>query len=79
MADGERVLPVPDQWKQCVWMQEPTYCNAYERSMREPDEFWALQAQSLNWVKRFTEIRNVSFVAASCAFISLETACSRPA
>ena len=43
-------------------MDEPSYRKAYERSLREPDEFWAEQAQSLNWVKRPTEIRDVSFV-----------------
>ncbi len=43
-------------------MDEPSYRKAYDRSLREPEEFWAEQAQSLNWVKRPTEIRDVSFV-----------------
>ena len=62
MANNELVFPVPEQWKRTAWMDEPSYRKAYERSLREPDEFWAEQAQSLNWVKRPTEIRDVSFV-----------------
>ena len=62
MASNELVFPVLDPWKRSAWMDEPTYRKAYERSLREPDQFWAEQAQSLNWVKRPTEIRDVSFV-----------------
>ncbi|NDZ16914.1 acetate--CoA ligase [Variovorax sp. WS11] len=62
MANNELIFPVPHQWKRSAWMDEPTYRKAYERSLREPDEFWAEQAQSLTWVKRPTEIRDVSFV-----------------
>lgn len=62
MANNELVFPVPDQWKRSAWMDEPSYRKAYDRSLREPEEFWAEQAQSLNWVKRPTEIRDVSFV-----------------
>lgn len=38
-----------------------TYRKAYERSLREPDEFWAEQAESLDWMERPSLIRDVSF------------------
>jgi acetyl-CoA synthetase len=61
VATNELVFPVPGQWKWRAWMDEPTYRNAYERSLREPDEFWAKQAESLDWMERPSQIRDVSF------------------
>ena len=28
----------------------------YEQSMSQPDEFWADQAQRIDWIKKFTKI-----------------------
>lgn len=61
MANSDLIFPVPDEWTWRGWMDEPTYREAYARSLREPQAFWAEQAKSLDWFKSPTRIRDVSF------------------
>jgi acetyl-CoA synthetase len=37
------------------------YAAQYERSIKDPDGFWAEQAKRLDWVKFPTKIKNTSF------------------
>jgi acetyl-CoA synthetase len=43
------------------WADKAGYQALYERSVRNPDGFWAEQAKTLNWIKPFTEVRNADF------------------
>lgn len=44
MSDNPRVFPVPESWKGKAWIDEDDYRRAYDRSLRDPDDFWAEQA-----------------------------------
>ena len=35
--------------------------SRYARSLAQPDEFWAEQAQRLEWIKPFTKVKNTTF------------------
>ncbi|MGH8758893.1 MAG: AMP-binding protein, partial [Burkholderiales bacterium] len=61
MTSDQLVFPVPDEWKWRAWMDEPSYHDAYERSLRNPHAFWAGQAKSLEWLTAPTKTRDVSF------------------
>jgi acetyl-CoA synthetase len=61
MADQDVVFPVPEEWKVKAWIDESGYRRAYERSLRDPDGFWAEQAARLDWYKAPSVIRDVSF------------------
>jgi acetyl-CoA synthetase len=37
------------------------YQQMYQRSVAEPDAFWAEQAQRIDWIKPFTRVKNTSF------------------
>jgi len=37
------------------------YVEKYQRSLQNPDAFWAEQAQVIDWIRSFTEIKDVSF------------------
>ena len=37
------------------------YDEMYSQSIREPEEFWSLQGDRLDWIKRFTKVKNVSY------------------
>lgn len=37
------------------------YREMYEQSISKPDEFWAEQAKSIDWIKPFTKVKNTSF------------------
>ncbi|MGQ0546311.1 MAG: acetate--CoA ligase [Betaproteobacteria bacterium] len=55
------VFPVPEAWKGSAWIDEEGYRRAYERSLRDPQGFWAEQAQRLDWARSPTRIREVSY------------------
>jgi acetyl-CoA synthetase len=61
MSNSELTFPVPDHWQRSAWIDEPTYRREYERSLREPQHFWAEQAARLDWFKSPTRIRDVSY------------------
>ena len=61
MSDNPHLFPVPESWKGKAWIDEDGYRRAYERSLRDPDGFWAEQAVRLDWIKAPSRIRDVSF------------------
>ena len=40
---------------------EEQYFERYQYSIEQPDKFWAEQAQRLDWIKPFTQVKNTSF------------------
>ena len=44
-------LPGSRGWQRRAWIDEPTYRREYERSLRDPQRFWAEQAARLDWFK----------------------------
>ena len=61
MPDQDLVFPVPEEWKGKAWIDAEGYQRAYARSLRDPDGFWAEQAARLDWIRRPSRIREVSF------------------
>ncbi|MEM9684211.1 MAG: AMP-binding protein, partial [Pseudomonadota bacterium] len=53
--------PVPDDWATRAWADNETYLEMYERSVRDPDGFWAEQAKRLDWFTEPTKIKNTSY------------------
>ncbi len=37
------------------------YWTEYEKSIKDPDIFWAEKASSLSWIKKFTKVKESSF------------------
>ncbi|WP_147124407.1 acetate--CoA ligase [Shimia ponticola] len=37
------------------------YASMYDRSITDPDGFWAEQGQRIDWIKPFTKVKNTSF------------------
>ena len=61
MRERESLFPVPASWKGKAWIDEDAYRGTYERSLRDPNGFWAEQATRLDWIKVPTRTREVSF------------------
>jgi len=55
------VIPVPDEWAKKAWIDNETYLEEYERSIKDPEGFWAEHAKRLDWIKEPTKIKDVSF------------------
>ncbi|HET7731174.1 MAG TPA: acetate--CoA ligase [Usitatibacter sp.] len=60
-SNDEALFPVPQQAMEKAWIDAATYRRAYERSLRDPDGFWAEQAGRLQWMRRPTRARDVSY------------------
>ncbi|MGH8221414.1 MAG: acetate--CoA ligase [Woeseiaceae bacterium] len=61
MPERDAIFPVPEAWTGKTWIDEEGYRRAYERSLRDPDAFWAEQASRLDWIKSPEQVRDVSY------------------
>ncbi len=55
------VFPVDPQWAESSHCDNAKYLAMYERSVRDPQAFWAEMAERLDWIKKPTKIKNTSF------------------
>ena len=50
----KEIYPVPEQFKTTARTVESEYFKRYQQSIEQPNEFWAEQAQKLDWIKPFS-------------------------
>ncbi len=55
------VFPVPEAVARAAHCDAAKYRAMYQRSIDDPDGFWAEQAQRLDWVRAPSRIKNVDF------------------
>ena len=56
------VHPVPEAWAKDAYIDKRTYDAMYRRSIEEPDQFWAEQAESfLTWEKPWHQVCRYDF------------------
>ena len=60
MSSNE-VFPVHAEWKRRAWIDGSTYHREYARSVEDPQRFWAEHATRLDWFRKPTRIRDVSY------------------
>jgi acetyl-CoA synthetase len=60
MSETE-VYEVPESWRKRAYIDNETYLAMYDRSVNDPDGFWAEQAERIDWIKPFTKVKNTSF------------------
>lgn len=58
---SKKIYPVPAEWQTNAFVNEEKYKALYAQSMNSPDEFWAEQAQRIDWFKPFQKVKDVSF------------------
>jgi acetyl-CoA synthetase len=54
-------FPVSKDWRERALIDREKYEAMYARSISHPEEFWREQAKRLDWIKRFTKVKNVSW------------------
>ncbi len=60
---SEIVLPVPSQFAAQARIDKDKYSAMYQRSIEEPEAFWAEAAERLTWFKRWNRVKDVSYVS----------------
>jgi len=61
MFEQHNLYPVPDAWAKKAWVDNATYLREYERSIVDPEGFWADHAKRLDWFTAPTRIKDVSY------------------
>jgi len=57
---GRTVIPISAH-SQLGKISEVDYFRLYERSLADPDGFWAEHGKRIDWIRPFTKVRNASF------------------
>ncbi|GAA0274748.1 acetate--CoA ligase [Alteraurantiacibacter aestuarii] len=60
MSDNA-VYPVSSEWANNAIIDAATYDEKYRRSIEDPEGFWREEAQRLDWIKPFTQVKGTSF------------------
>ncbi len=61
MSDIPSIYPVPDDFAARAAIGHDDYERLYAESVRDPDAFWAKVAERLDWDRKPTRIRDVSY------------------
>ncbi|EJW10259.1 Acetyl-coenzyme A synthetase [Rhodovulum sp. PH10] len=56
-----KVYDVPGEWSTRAWVDDAKYREMYDRSVTDPNGFWAEHAKRIDWFKPFTKVKNTSF------------------
>ncbi|HEV2363166.1 MAG TPA: acetate--CoA ligase [Caulobacteraceae bacterium] len=57
----EKVFPVPDAWSARAHFNGARFQAAWQRVEQDPDGYWRDLGQRLDWIKPFTQVKDVSF------------------
>jgi acetyl-CoA synthetase len=60
MPEGQ-VFPVPDTVARSAWVDAAKYKQMYERSIRDPEGFWAEHGKRIDWIKPYSKVKDVSY------------------
>jgi acetyl-CoA synthetase len=60
MSDNT-LFPVPDAVAKSAWVDNDKYLEMYQQSVDDPESFWAEQGKRINWIKPYTQIKDVSY------------------
>jgi acetyl-CoA synthetase len=58
---SEKIYEVPAEWKQRGLIDAAKYQAMYQRSLADPNGFWAEQAKRIDWYRAPTKIKNASY------------------
>ncbi|MCR6629319.1 MAG: acetate--CoA ligase [Magnetospirillum sp.] len=55
------LFPVPADFAKSALIDEKTYKEWYERSVNDPEGFWGEHGKRIDWIKPFTQVKDVSY------------------
>jgi acetyl-CoA synthetase len=57
----QSLIKVTDEVKRTALIDNEKYLQEYERSINDPENFWAEHGQRIDWIKPYTHIKDVSY------------------
>lgn len=61
MSSDTSLFPVSDDWAKRAWVDAAQYQKLYERSVNDPEGFWAEHGKRVDWIRPFTKVKNTSY------------------
>ena len=55
------MMEIEKKWIEDAKVNEKKYSLMYDNSLQNNDEFWADQAQRVDWIKKFTKIKDIKY------------------
>jgi len=55
------IHPVPKEFAQQAWVDHEKYQTMYKASIDDPESFWREHGQRLDWIKPYTQVKDVDF------------------
>ncbi|MEM9208263.1 MAG: acetyl-coenzyme A synthetase N-terminal domain-containing protein, partial [Pseudomonadota bacterium] len=52
---------VDKAWSERAWIDRAGYEAMYRRSVEDNEAFWAEQGQRIDWIKPYTQVKDVSY------------------
>ncbi len=54
-------MEIKKEWLEHAKVNEEKYSSMYDNSLQNNNEFWADQAQRVDWIKKFTKIKDIKY------------------
>ena len=54
-------MDIKKEWLEHAKVNEDKYSSMYDNSLQNNDEFWTNQAQRVDWIKKFTKIKDIKY------------------
>ncbi len=54
-------MEIKKEWLENAKVNEEKYSSMYDHSLQNNDEFWAEQAQRIDWIKKFSKIKDIKY------------------
>jgi acetyl-CoA synthetase len=55
------VIPVPEEWAKRAYADDVKYKAMHAAALGDPEAFWGLAGQRLDWLKPYTKVKDTSF------------------
>jgi acetyl-CoA synthetase len=55
------VIPVPDAWARRAYVDDVAYRAKHAAALADPEAFWGMEGQRLDWFTPYTKVKDVSF------------------
>ena len=55
------LFPVPADWQAKAWADNARYQEMYQQSIDDPEGFWGEHGKRIDWIKPYTQVKDVSF------------------
>jgi acetyl-CoA synthetase len=58
---SDKIYDVPAEWQKRAFAGDAKYKEMYDRSITDPNGFWAEHAKRVDWIKPFSKVKNTSY------------------